>query len=157
MSMFLVEATVTGITPAVAYASGDQIGAVVPFDLNGIVQPGARFGIRQVVVVDASDTLAAFDLCLFDQSVTVATDNDAASTSDAQALFSHGVISIVAANIVDLGPGRVATIIPGNGGYHCAATQAGGNGILYGTLIARAAITPAAATDIRVKLYLEID
>ncbi len=154
-AMYVVDATSSGITPA-AYATGDQVGAVISWDLTNIVQPGARFGIRQVVVIDASDTLAAFDLAFYDQTVTVATDNDAASTSDAQELFCQGVVSFVAANIVDIGPNKVATMIPGNGGYHCVSIAGGGDNKLYGIHIAQAAVTPVAATDFRYRLYIEI-
>jgi len=154
-AMYVVDATSSGITPA-AYATGDQIGAILSWDLTNIVQPGARFGIRQIVVIDASDTLAAFDLAFYDRSVTVATDNAAASTSDSDELFCQGVVSFAAANIVDIGPNKVATMIPGNGGYHCVQIQAAGDNKLYGIMIARAAITPVASTDFRFRLYLEI-
>lgn len=87
-------ATLTGAssgltTASTAYSDGDQLGAIISFNLgvtNAI--------ILSATLVDKANIIGAVDAFIWDRSVSLASDNAAGpAVSDADALFSLGVIS----------------------------------------------------------------
>lgn len=84
-----VQATIAGLTTATTlYTDGDSMGtSVLSWNL------GASSGIiLSAVMVNATVNIGAVDLFLFDRSVTAATNNAAHSISDADRLFTIGII-----------------------------------------------------------------
>ena len=70
---------------------------------------GASTGfLTGAVLTDVSDVVGSVDLFLFDRSVTFGTDNAASSISDADILFSIGVINF--ATPYDQGGARMSSI-----------------------------------------------
>lgn len=84
-------ATLTGAstsltTATTAYSDGDQLGAIISFAMTA---PGI---IMSAQLVDKANIIGAVDAYIFDRSVTLASDNAANAISDADMLFSLGVI-----------------------------------------------------------------
>lgn len=142
LNLFNVTATSSGLTTATtAYSDGDTLGALMSWNL------GADKGlIIGAVLTDAADVIGAVDLYLFDRSVTFGTDNAAPSISDADTLFSLGVISFPYPS--DLGGARMASVDSISVPYDANASTT-----IYGALVTRSAHTFfGAATNVQVRL-----
>lgn len=121
-----------GLTTATtAYTAGDQVGTL--FTLANAAQTSGGTGyITGVTLVDASDVIGAFDVVLFDSTVTLASDNAAFSISDADALKIVALVQLSGA--FDLGNNRLAQAVNLSVPYTCS-----GGTSLYAALITRSA------------------
>lgn len=148
LNQILVTATSSGLTTATtAYTDGDIAGAEMSWDM-GTNTYGIILGAQ---IVDASDVIGAVDLFLFDRSVTFGTDNAAPSISDADALFTLGLIQFPQA--LDLGGVRMASI-----DSLAVPVKANASGIVFGRLVTRSGHTFfGAATAIQVNLHFTLD
>ena len=97
---------VTGVTTATtAYVAGDQVG--LPITLaNAARVSGGSGTIVGATLIDQSDIIGAYDLVIFDSSVTLATDNLAFAISDADSLKIVALIQLAGA--FDLTNNRIA-------------------------------------------------
>jgi hypothetical protein len=142
-----VTATSSGLTTATtAYTDGDTLGTLMSWNLTN-----DKGIITNAVLTDVGDVVGAVDLFLFDRSVTFGTDNAAPSISDADILFSLGVISFPFP--YDLGGARVAAIDSLAIGYDANASTT-----IYGGLVTRSGHTFfGAATNLQVRLIASGD
>jgi hypothetical protein len=86
------------VTPTISngavYASGDVIGGLQTIS-NAVRKAGGSGTILSIVVIDKTQAQrAAMDILFFDRSVTVAADNAAVATSDADMANCLGIVSI---------------------------------------------------------------
>lgn len=148
--MVSVTTVSSGLTIATtSYTDGDVLGALMQWDMGT-----AAYGlILGAVITDESDIIGAVDLFLFDRSVTFGTDNAAPSISDADNIFSLGMIEFPFPK--DVGGCRVASVdslaIPVN---------ANASGIIYGGLVTRSAHTffsSGGADSLNVRLLFSTD
>lgn len=148
LNQILVTTASTGLTTATtAYTDGDVVGAEMAFDM-GTNTYGVILG---ATLVDKADITGAVDLFLFDRTVTFGTDNAAPSISDADALFTLGVISFPYPS--DLGGVRMASI-----DSLALPVKANASGIVYGRLVTRSGHTFfGAAGDLQVGLHFSLD
>lgn len=150
LNMVSVTTTSSGLTTATtSYSDGDTVGALFQWDM-GTASYGLILG---AVLTDESDIVGAMDLFLYDRSVTFGTDNAAPSISDADNIFSLGVIEFPFPK--DLGGCRMSSIdslsIP---------VQANASGIIYGGLVTRSAHTffsAGGADSINIRLLFSTD
>lgn len=104
-------------------------------------------------LIDASDIIGAYDLFLFDRSVTLASDNAVGGpgVSDADALFSLGVINFPFPS--DMGGVRMSDI-----DSISKPVRANANGLIYGALVTRSGHTFfGATTALQVNLHFSLD
>lgn len=142
---------VTPVISTAIYAVGDQLGDLLTF---ASILPDADIGgtIVSVAIIDKAGTNSAMDLFIYDRSVTLAADNAAAATSDADALFCLGAIGFSGGHYVAPGANAVATR-SGVG----IAVKANAAGHLYGQLVVRAAPTYGSTSDLKVVLAVKAD
>ena len=127
-----ISVTSAGLTTATAtYAAGDQVGTLFTLANAGRISGGAGI-ITAATLIDASDVIGAFDVAIFDSSVTLASDNAAFAISDADALKLIGVIQLAGA--LDLGNNRIGQATNLAIPYVCS-----GSTDLYAALITRSA------------------
>lgn len=140
-----------GLTTATtAYTAGDQVGTLFTI-ANAARASGGSGRIESVLLVSAADNIAAYDLIIFDSSVTLASDNAAFSISDADALKIVDIIPLSGA--YDIGNNRIASSGPVGYPYVCS-----GGTSLYGALITRAAHTWfGATTDLQLMVRVQRD
>lgn len=133
------------------YASGDQIGVLMTVP---VLDP--TFGARLVTVsvMDKSKQKSALDLYFFDRSVTVAADQAAASFSDADAVFTLGVVNILAVDYDDNAANSVATVNL-SPSLPLTANNRGRNTFM--AVVSRGTPTYTGATDLVVSLNAEQD
>jgi hypothetical protein len=140
---------VTGVTTATtAYVAGDQVG--LPITLaNAARLSGGSGTIVGATLIDQSDIIGAYDLVIFDSSVTLAVDNAAFSITDADSLKIVALIQLAGA--FDLTNNRVAQA------YNLAITYVCSGGTsLYAALITRAGHTFFTAGALpQVNVYVE--
>jgi hypothetical protein len=140
---------VTGVTTATtAYVAGDQVGTQITL-ANAARQTGGSGTIVGATLIDQSDIIGAYDLAIFDSSVTLAADNAAFSVSDADSLKIVALIQLAGA--FDLTNNRMAQsynlAIP----YVCS-----GGTSLFAALISRAGHTFFTAGALpQVNVYVE--
>lgn len=137
-----------GLTTATTtYASGDQLGTILTF-ANAVRQNGATGVIQSATLLDQSQVIGAVDLFLFDRSVTLASDNAAASFSDADMLNCLGIISFPAPTSV-AAVNSLSTVVSGLGIMPNATS-------LYGALVTRSAnaVFAGGATSLAVSLHI---
>jgi hypothetical protein len=97
---------VTGVTTATtAYVAGDQVGTQITL-ANAARLSGGSGTIVGATLIDQSDIIGAYDLVIFDSSVTLAADNAAFAISDADSLKIVALIQLAGA--FDLTNNRVA-------------------------------------------------
>jgi hypothetical protein len=97
---------VTGVTTATtAYVAGDQVGTQITL-ANAARVSGGSGVIVGATLIDQSDIIGAYDLAIFDSSVTLAADNAAFSVSDADSLKIVALIQLAGA--FDLTNNRMA-------------------------------------------------
>lgn len=144
-----VTATTSGLTTAsTAYSAGDQVGALMTLSDMGRASGGSGI-ITGVVLISAADIIGAYDVVLFDASVTLAADNAAFAISDADALKIVAIAQLAGA--YDIGNNRVAQL------FNCAIPYVcSGGAHLYAALITRLGHTFfAATTDMQLNVYAE--
>lgn len=91
-----------------AYASGDLIADTQ--EIAGACQFNDIPGVLQSVhLIDEDDQKVAVDLVFFDANVSMGTENNAPSITDANGRNCLGVVSIAAADYKDFGGVSVAT------------------------------------------------
>lgn len=102
-------ATLAPVLDTLIYAAGDVL-----FDttiLPGIMPlVGGSLELRSIEVLDENDQGIALDVVFLDSLVSLGTFNVAPSITAAQARAILGIVSVPAANFIDLGPARVATV-----------------------------------------------
>lgn len=135
-------------TSATAYTAGDQVGS--QFTITGAARATGGGGyITGVTLMDEADIIGAYDIVIFDSSVSLASDNAAFAVSDADAAKFVYLINLAAA--YDIGNNRIAQASNLRIPYVCS-----GGTSLYGGLICRAGHTFfALVTNLRLKVFLE--
>lgn len=97
---------VTGVTTATtAYVAGDQVGTQITL-ANAARLSGGSGTIVGATLIDQSDIIGAYDLAIFDSSVTLAADNAAFAITDADSLKIVALIQLAGA--FDLTNNRMA-------------------------------------------------
>jgi len=91
------------------YAAGDTLGDLLEVT-NVVRRAGERAVLQSVFVIDKSDQGAAFDLVLFDRSVTLSAKNAAWNTSDDDMAFAQALVRVTGSDYVDLGGNRIAQL-----------------------------------------------
>lgn len=93
-----------------AYAAGDYLADRLELTRVSRVA-GLAVVLQSLTVIDVDDQGAAFDVLLFSQSFTAGTKNNAWAVTDAEMVAGfQGGLRIAAADYVDLGGNRVATL-----------------------------------------------
>lgn len=131
-----------GLTTSVtAYSVGDQVGTI--FNLTNAVRDSGGFGeIRAMSLLDVNDIIGAYDVVLFNASVTLAADNAAFTLSDSDAASVVDIVSLPFA--LDIGANRFSSLSGLSVPYNCVGTTS-----LFAALICRTAHTFfTAATDL---------
>lgn len=148
LNQILISTTSSGLTTATtAYTDGDILGAEMTFDM-GTNTYGLILGAQ---ITDVSDVIGAVDLFLFDRSVTFGSDNAAPSISDADVLFTLGVINFPYP--YDLGGNRMSSI-----DSLAVPVKANASGQIFGRLVTRSGHTFfGAATALQVNLHFSLD
>jgi len=146
MTMFSISTAIAGLTTATTlYTDGDVLGTN-PMSFNLGVDQGHITG---AVLINATVNMGAVDLFLYDRSVTSAANNAAHAISDADRLFSLGMINFPACQLGQDTNGQMSCIdslaIP---------FDANASNTIFGILVTRSTHTVhfGAATDITVKL-----
>jgi hypothetical protein len=133
----------TGLTTAsTSYADGDQLGAIISFNL-GVTSAI----ILSATLVDKANIIGAVDAFIWDRSVTLASDNAAGpAVSDADALFNLGCINFPYPILA--GNNRISTI--DSLGIQVTANA---SSTIYISLVTRSAHTFfGAAGDLQVRI-----
>jgi hypothetical protein len=140
---------VTGVTTATtAYVAGDQVGTQITL-ANAARISGGSGVIVGATLIDQSDIIGAYDLAIFDSSVTLAADNAAFAISDADSLKIVALIQLAGA--FDLTNNRVAQAYNLAIPYVCS-----GGTSLFAALITRAGHTFFTAGALpQVNVYVE--
>lgn len=99
LSTTQIQVASSGLTIATtAYLADDQLGAIFQFSSAARVSGGSGI-VRGAVLIDKSGVVGGVDVYLWNQTVTLASDNAANGVSDAQALFCQGIISLPASAV----------------------------------------------------------
>jgi hypothetical protein len=140
---------VTGVTTATtAYVAGDQVGTQITL-ANAARLSGGSGTIVGATLIDQSDITGAYDLVIFDSSVTLAADNAAFAISDADSLKIVALVQLAGA--FDLTNNRVAQAYNLAIPYVCS-----GGTSLFAALITRAGHTFFTAGALpQVNVYVE--
>ena len=128
------------ITPTLdtnAYASGDQASTLQTVKILSPTTTGGE--IKLITVMDGAKQKSALDLFFFDRSVTVASDNAAASFSDADMVFCLGVVNVLATDYDDNAANSIATVAVD---FPCVSSIA--SQPIYMAIVSRGAPTYAA-------------
>lgn len=138
-----------GLTIATtAYVAGDQVGTQFTF-ANAARVTGGGGTIVGVTLISAADIIGAYDVVLFNSTVTLAADNAAFAISDANALGIVGLVQLAGA--YDIGNNRLGQA------YNLAIPYVCNGGTsLFAALITRVGHTFfAAVTDLQLIVYVE--
>ena len=152
MSRILVVSQTPTIDTSI-YASGDAIGGLLTFNFSGS-DTGYQGVITKIVVIDKASQAAPLDLILFDRTFTATADQAPFDPTDADLANCIGHISIAATDYVAFNDNSVASKTSGRQlpFYFLLNT-----GQIFGQLVVRSAPTYAAATDLTVKVIIEVD
>lgn len=147
----VVQVASAGLTTSTtAYSANDQLGTILTF-ANAVRASGGTATIRSATLVDKAKIVGAIDLYLFNQSVTLASDNAAADFSDSDMLFCCGIIRFPAPQTVT---SNGFTQVESSG----LAITCSGSTSLYGALVTRSGHTFFGAVgDLVTTLTLELD
>jgi len=137
-------------TSTTAYTAGDQVGT--QFTMPGCARASGGTGtIVSVVLVSAADITGPYDVVIFRESVTLASDNAPFAISDADALKIVALVQL--AGSFDIGNNRIAQAYNLAIPYDC-----NGGTSLYAGLITRVGHTFfAAVTDLQLILMVELN
>lgn len=146
LNQLLVSATSAGLTNAV-YADGDVLGNEMQWDIG----TGSYAFVVAAQLIDTADVVGAVDLFLFDRSVALGTDNAPPSLSDADSLFSIGVLEFPYPK--DLGGTRIAHL-----DSIATPIKANASGLIFGRMVTRSANAAIpTATAIQINLHFTLD
>jgi hypothetical protein len=96
-------------TDTSAYGSGDVLADTQ--ELTGVTRINAGTArLESLVIADADDQGIALDIVFLKTNVSLGTENSAVSISDTDAKEILGIIQVAAADFIDLGGVRVATV-----------------------------------------------
>jgi hypothetical protein len=96
-------------TDTVAYATGDVLADTQ--ELAGVMRINGGTAILQSLkITDKDDQGQAMDVVFLKSNVSLGLENSAVSIADADAVEILGIVSVAAADFVDLGGVRVATV-----------------------------------------------
>lgn len=145
MKSFTAVAKAVPVTDTNAYAAGDLIGAAA-LEFDASIYDGGSGVIQSLRLVDQDKEQAAIDVIFFDEnpSGTTFTNNGAFDVADADMTKVIGHVSILASDYCALSDNAFAT----KTGIGLAFKLTTGKK-LYAALVARAAVTYTAATDLR--------
>lgn len=139
-------ATMTLLADTSIYAAGDVLSDTAI--LQGVAPAaGGSLVLRSIEVLDEDDQGVALDIVFLDSLVSLGTFNAAPSISDANARSILGIVSVPAANFIDLGGARVATVL--NIGLVLKAAAASSD--LYVATITRGGTPTYSAAGLKVK------
>lgn len=105
--------TITSLTPSIVSGAGLASGDVIADTeiLAAAVRADDAKGILQsVIVVDESDTGAAFDIYILSDNVAMGTEDGGATISDANSAKILGWVSVATTDYKDVGGAKVAMI-----------------------------------------------
>lgn len=102
-------ATVTLSLDTSAYATGDVLAATQEI-ADVVPSVGDATALHSLVILDKDDQGQGLDIVFLDANVPLGTENAAPSITDANAAHVLGIVSVAAADFVDLGGCRVATL-----------------------------------------------
>lgn len=136
-----------------AYSAGDLVGTSLVFNIAPFLTrqlTGMR--VTAVQIIDSGDIGADLDLVLFKNRTftSTLTDNAAAAINAADSAFMLGMVSIVAADYVDVGSGKMALKSGLSIPFNFKARKP-----LKGILIARSTPTFPAVNNLTVTLTVE--
>ena len=133
-----------------AYTTADAVGGRLEFDNAATHGIGGKFGaiLESVVITDLADQGASvsLDLVLFTEAFTATADNDAFDLADGEDTIVLAVIKV--SDYSSFNDNGVYT----KTGIGLPIKLTGGDGKLYGQLIARGAPTYASTSDLTVTL-----
>lgn len=130
-----ITVSVAGRTTATTgYTAGDQVGTIITLASAARISGGSGI-ITSATLIDTSDVIGAYDLLIFDSSVTLTTDNLPFALSTASDSLKIQTI-IQLAGAVDLGTQRVAQATNLAIPYTCS-----GSSSLFAALITRSTHT----------------
>lgn len=146
----LREINVTLTPDTLIMASGDVLAATQKIEgFFSNINAGGM--IRSMVLLDKADQGTAIDIVLLKTNVSVGTENAAVSISDGDAEEIQGVISVLAADFVDLIGSQVA---PKHALDIPVVSEVNQND-LYVAAIVRSGTPTYTASSILLKIYLE--
>lgn len=129
------------------HAAGEVVAA--PEELVGFARENSRgVLIQSVVLVDESDTGAALDLVFLSADGSIGAESASFAPTDAVALTVIGIVPILSSDYKDATNSRIATVT--NVGLLLHPDE--DTTSVWVGLVARGAITPAAADDITIKI-----
>jgi len=148
------QATSAGLTTATtAYSLDDQLGTILSWT-SAVRASGGTGLITGVQLLDKANVVGAVDLYLFNQSVTLQSDNAQADFSDADMMFCVSIVPLPA-------PVRAKSSSPSNqlSAVSCAVPiECVGSTTLYGALVTRSGHTFFGAVgDLVVSLFIAAD
>ena len=124
------------------YASGDVLAAMQEVT-NVMRKEGGQATLRSIQMVDKDDQAKELDLVFMNSSGSIGTENAAVSISDDDADKIAGVVSIVAANYVDLLTSQIVTVPEGDA--NILMESASGSKSIYVGAISRGTPTHTAS------------
>ncbi len=146
-----VDVTLSTLETA-ALADGDIM--CVTTEVTGAFTNNDGTGVIQSIhVLDEADQGVAFDLVFFSANTSLGTANAAPSISDADARTILGRVRVNAADYIDLGGSRTATLT----GVGLGVKSGSGVDDMWVSAISRGAPTYAAATDLKLRIYVAND
>lgn len=135
-----------------AYADGDLLadtqvvtGAFRKADGTGVIQ--------SIQVLDEDDQGVAMDLVFLSANNTLGSENSAPSVSDANARDILGRVRVNAADYIDLGGCRIATLL----GVGMGVKAASGTANMYVAAITRGGTPTYTASGVRLRIYVASD
>jgi hypothetical protein len=130
-----------------AYSAGDAVGGKLTF--TGCPESGF---IETVTIVDKDEEGAALNLVLFKQDFTAVNDNAAFDVTAGEEDDVIGVVTIAAADFIDVGGCKIATISELSMGYKLTETSATKRGRIYGQLMTTGTPTYTTTSDLVVNI-----
>lgn len=146
--MKLQPTRIISVTPTIdtsAYATGDQLGNLMEFELGPNWHGGV---ITSVTVVDAIGQSQSMELWLFKDIVGLAADNAAADLSIADVLKTIAIIDIASGDYKALASSSVNSVIDKS----VAIQLSNSRGIIYGALVSRGTPTYTSISDLQISI-----
>lgn len=132
-----------------AYADGDVLadtqevtGALTANDGTGVIQ--------SIQVLDENDQGVAMDLIFLDANVSLGTENSAPSITDANSRNILGRVQILAADYIDLGGAKMATVT----GVGLGIKAGSGVDDIWVAAITRGGTPTYTASGVRLRIYI---
>lgn len=134
-----------------AYVAGDSLMDLEDF-ASALSSDGGTGILQEFTLLDSGDQGSAIDLLFFSKTLTVTAKNAAWAVSDADMDACIGIVSIAAADWVDLGSNRIVTKSNISLGLFNNDTAPGKS--IYVAAVCQGTPTFAAASDLRLKLTI---